>query len=54
MNGHGLLSSLISGGLARAWTTRGPKVLSTNAPMKRRGRRGDSDHGVAILLRFCH
>ena len=29
-------------GLARAWTTRGPKVLSTNARMKRRGRRGDS------------
>ena len=41
------------GGLARAWTTCGPKVLSTNAPMKRRGRRGDSDHGTAILLRFA-
>jgi len=41
------------GGLARAWTTRGLKVLSTNAPMKRRGRRGDSWHGTAILLRFA-
>ena len=35
------------GGLARAWTKRGPKVLSTNAPMKRRG------HGTAILLGFA-
>jgi len=42
------------GGLARAWTTCGPKMLhGINAPMKRRGRRGDSDHGTAILLRFA-
>ena len=45
-------SSKEGGGLARAWTTRGPKVLSTNAAMKRRGCRGNSGHSTAILLRF--
>jgi len=48
------------GGLARAWTTCGPKVLGTNAPMKRRmAQRGQWPRGsdfvsFCSLLLTCH
>ena len=48
----GELSPRKAVGLLGPGQTGGPKVHGTNVPMKRTGeRRGDSDHGITVLLR---